>query len=152
MRKELDAVLATNLTPTEWRRAAASLSSNQNSASPAPSWNVFSGRCSTAKPFAANHASKWGDSFARTSCRKWLLRKVLWNTSPALAVNTRSGRFGCGAIVSERHKGVVQLLPLAERERGDGPERPVHPRVDLVLDAVVVRRAHEDSRRHIDLP
>ena len=57
---------------------------------------------------------------------------------------------------TERPQRVAQRLPLAEREFADGPEGAVHPRVDLVLDPVMIRRAHEDSRlirrRHNELP
>ena len=51
-----------------------------------------------------------------TSWRKRELKKRWRNTSPALAVKTRSGRPGCGVIDLDLHaepiERVVQLLPL----------------------------------------
>ncbi len=38
-----------------------------------------------------------------------------------------------------------QVLPLGNRQAMIGPPQPVHPGVDLILDAVVVRRTHQDA-------
>ena len=52
----------------------------------------------------------------------------------------------------DRRPGLLQqspqVLPLGHRRRVIGPLAAVHPRIDLVLDAVMVRRAHQDAGRH----
>ena len=41
-------------------------------------------------------------------------------------------------------KGRVQAAPLLLRDRRFRPARSAHPRIDLVLDAVVIRRAKKE--------
>jgi len=53
---------------------------------------------------------------------------------------------------TEGYERVVQLLPLSVTRGRRRPRATGSSRIDFVFDAVVVRRAHEDSRRHIDLP
>src|SRR5262249_7544521 len=46
----------------------------------------------------------------------------------------------------QRAQRPVQMPPLPMRLLRMRPARSAHPRIDLVLDPVVIRRAHEDAR------
>ena len=41
----------------------------------------------------------------------------------------------------------AKILPLADRQVVIGPLPPVHPGIDLVLDTVMIGRAHQDMGR-----
>src|SRR6202023_1326585 len=47
-------------------------------------------------------------------------------------------------------KGRVQTAPLLLRDRCFGPARAAHPRIDFVLDAVVIRWAKQELAHKID--
>src|SRR2546423_400611 len=48
---------------------------------------------------------------------------------------------------AEAMERVLQPLPLMPSAFNDDAASPAHPRVDLVLDAVVIGRTHQDARR-----
>jgi hypothetical protein len=69
-------------------------------ASPAPSWSSSGGRWSTRQPRLANQAALIGVSGRRSGWRKWLGTNWPPLTTPALAVNTRSGTSASGSITT----------------------------------------------------
>ena len=73
-----------------------------------------------------------------------LRRKII----AALAVNTKSGRPVDGFQQRCLGAGIddvrEQRMPLRDRHGVFGLARHVHPRIDLVVDAVEIRRAHQD--------
>ena len=70
----------------------------------------------------------------------------------AFAVNTMSGEPRHGSreldLDAEVHVRAVQRVPLRGGQCMVHPHRHVHPRVDLVLDAEVIRPAHQHRAGH----
>src|SRR5262249_2506805 len=48
-------------------------------------------------------------------------------------------------LYAKLHKGIVKVPPLHVRPLRGTAARPAHPRVDLILNPVIIRRAHQDT-------
>ena len=94
-------------------------------------------------------AWKKGSSGRRSSVMKRLSTTVRSNARPALAVNTMSGRRGCGGTKSSSAcsaRSAAQAFPFLTGAGEVGlPDLMLHPGIDDVVDAIMIGRAHDDA-------
>ena len=80
-------------------------------------------------------------------CRKLLGINLFPTVSPAFAVKTMSGNLGCGGdemnLASKLGQASRAVLSIVSARRGFRAAGAAHPGIDLVFDAVMVRRTKQ---------